>query len=61
MEEPRNGKKMDLVTDVEDEVLREELSHKLYIPLFHTSNKVWKDSTQTKNPISPFQISEYLR
>ena len=46
--------------DVEDEVIREAFSHKLYIPLFNPSNKFWRDSTKKKTPPSPFQIGESL-
>ena len=38
-----------------------ETSHKLDRPLVNPLNKVWKDSTQTKNPNSHFQIGDSLR
>ena len=47
----------------EDEIIREAVSHKLYIPKGNTSNKVRRESTQTKtpDPNSPFQIGDSLR
>ena len=35
--------------EVEDKEIREEISHKLYRTLVNPSNKVWRDSTQTKS------------
>ena len=55
------GKPMDFTPGVEDEVIREAVSHKLYRNLINPSNKVWRDSTQTKTPNSPLQVGDSLR
>ena len=49
--------------EAEDEVLRDAVSHKLYLPLVNPSNKVWRNSTQTKTltPTQTFQIGDSLR
>ena len=39
------GKPMDFTSEVEDEITRKEVSHKLEIPLVNTSSKVCRDST----------------
>ena len=52
---------MDFTPEVEDEVIMEAVSHKLDIPIVNLSNKVWRDSTQTKTLTSPFQIGESIR
>ena len=52
---------MDFIPEYEYEVIREEFSHKLYKPIFNPSNKVWRDSTQTKTPTLPFHIGDSLR
>ena len=44
----------------DDEVIMEEISHKLDRPLVNPSYKFWRDSTQTKTPTSPFHIFESL-
>ena len=51
---------MDLTPEVDHEVIIESVSHKLDNPIFNTSNKVCRDSTQTKTPTSPFQIVEFI-
>ena len=43
-----------------DEVIRDVVSQKLYRPIVNTSNKIWRDSTQTKTPTSPLQIGDSL-
>ena len=60
-EETRNVKPMDFNAILEDEVIRDAVSHKLDRPLVNSSNKVWRDSTKTKTPTLPFQIGYYLR
>ena len=52
---------MYLTPEVEYEVIRDAVSHKLDRPLFIPSNKVWRDSTQTKTTISTFQIGNYIK
>ena len=54
------GKTMDFTLDVEYEVIREAVSHKLDRHLINPSNKVFRDSTQTKTPNSPIQVGESL-
>ena len=39
-EETRTGNTMEFTPEVEDEVIRETVSHKLYRSLFNPSNKV---------------------
>ena len=39
----------------------DSVSQKLYRPLVNPSNKVFRDSTQTKTPTPPFQIGGSLR
>ena len=51
---------MDFNPEDEDEFIREAVSHKLDRFLVKPSNKVWRYSTQTKSPTSPFQISNSL-
>ena len=46
--------------EAEYEVIREAVSHKLDRSLVKPSNKVWRDSTQTKAPTSPLQIDDSL-
>ena len=53
--EPIIDKPMDFIPEVEDEFIRYAVSHKLDIPLFNTSRKGYKDSTQTKTPNSLFR------
>ena len=60
-EEPRTGNPMDFTPEEEDKVTREAVSHKLEKPLVNISNKVWRDSNQTKSPNSPFHIGDSLR
>ena len=55
-EDLRTGKQIYFTPEVEDEVIRDAVSHKLYIPLVNSSNKVCRYSIQTKNPTSTFQI-----
>ena len=52
---------MDFTQEVEDEVIREAVSQKLYKPLVNPSNKVCEESTQTKTLTSLSQISDSLR
>ena len=52
---------MDFTPDSEDKIFREAVSHKLDRTLVKTSNKVWRGSTQTKTPTSPFHIGDSLR
>ena len=59
--DPRTGRPIDFTPEVEDEFISEAVSQKLDRPLVNPPNKVWRDSTQTKNPTSPFQIGESLR
>ena len=47
--------------EAEGGVIREAVSHKLDIPLVNPSKNVWRDSTQTKVPNSPFQVGDSLR
>ena len=51
---------MDFNTEAEYEVISEAVSQKVYISLVKPSNKVWRDSTQTKAPTSPFHICDSL-
>ena len=51
---------MDFNPEAEDEVIREAVSHKLDRFLVKPSKKVWRYSTQTKSPTSPFQIGDSL-
>ena len=60
-EDPRIGNKMDFTPEDDNEVIREAVSKKLYIPLFNPSKKVWRESTQTKASTSPFHIHYSLR
>ena len=55
------GKPMDFTPEVEYEVIREAVSHKLDRHIINPSNKVWRDSTQTKTPNSPLQVGDSLR
>ena len=45
MEKPRTDKIMDFTPEVEDEVIRDALLHKLDKPLVNPSKKFWRDST----------------
>ena len=47
--------------EFEYEVIRDVVSQKLYKPIVNPSNKVWRDSAQTKTPTSPFQFGDSLR
>ena len=51
---------MNFTPEVEDEVILYAVSHKLDINLVNAPNKVWRDSTQTRTPTSPFQIGDSL-
>ena len=51
---------MDFNPEAEDEVIREAVSQKLDISLVKPREKVWRDSTQTKAPTSPFHIGDSL-
>ena len=52
---------MGFAREVEDEVIREAFLNKLDRPIVSQLNKVWRDSTQNKNPNLLFQIGEYIR
>ena len=52
---------MDFTPEVEDEVIRNSVSHRLDRPLVNPSNEVWRDSTQTQNPNPTFRIRDSLR
>ena len=52
---------MDFIPEVEDEFIRESVTHKLDRPLINISNKVCRDSTQSKTQNSHLQISDSLR
>ena len=45
---------MDFIPDVEDEAIRDTVSHKLDIPLVNPSTKSWRDLKQIKTPTPPF-------
>ena len=51
---------MEFNEEVEDEVIRDAVSHKLDRPIFDISNKFWIDITKTKTPTSPFQIGDSI-
>ena len=51
---------MDFSPEVEYEVIRDAVSHKLYRPLIYLSHKVWIESTQIKIITSLFQIGDSL-
>ena len=53
-------KPMDFTPEVEDEVIWDAVSHKLYRRVVNPSNKVWIESTQTKFSTSPFQIGDSI-
>ena len=42
---------MDFTIQAEDEVKRDAVSPKLYRPLVNPSKNVWRNSTQTQDPI----------
>ena len=46
--------------EAKNEVIRETVSHKSDRTIVNPSNKFWRDSTQTKNPTSTFQIVDSL-
>ena len=46
--------------EVEDEVIRDIVSHKLYTPLVNPATKACIDLIQTKNPTPPLQIGDSL-
>ena len=59
--EPITGYPTDFNTDVDDEVIMEEVSHRLDITIVNPSNKFSRDSNQTKTPTSTFHIGDSLR
>ena len=59
-EEQRTVRPMGFTPEAEDEVIRETVPHKLDTPLLNPTNKVWRESTQTKTPTLPFQIGESI-
>ena len=61
MEELRTGKPINLTPWYEDEVIRETVSHKWYIPLVNPSKNVFIDSTKTKTKTSTSHIGDYKR
>ena len=52
---------MDFTPEVEDEVIRDAVSYKLYIPIVNQSIKFCRDSAQAKTPPSSFHIGDFLR
>ena len=56
-----NSKYNRFYSRAEDEVIRESVSHKLDRHLVNPSDKVWRDSNQTKTPTSPLQHFLYIR
>ena len=44
--DPRTSNPVDFTPEVEDEVIRDAVSHKSDINLVNPLNKVWRDSTQ---------------
>ena len=59
--EQRTVRLMGFTPESEDEFIRETVPHKLDTPLLNPKNKVWRESTQTKTPTSPFQIGKSIR
>ena len=47
---------MDFTPEVEDEVIKEAVSHKIDRTLFNSPNKVWRDSTQYKPQLQPSKL-----
>ena len=60
-EDPRTGKTIYFTPEVEDKVIRESFSYKLYRSLVNPPKKVWIDSTQTKAPTSSLQFGDPMR
>ena len=60
-EEPRTEKPIYFTPEAEYGVIREAVSQKLDRSLVNTSNKFWRDSTQTKYPTSTFHIGDSIR
>ena len=56
MGDTRTGKPMGFISEVEDEVIREAVSHKLNRHLVNPSNKAWRNSTQNKFQLHPFML-----
>ena len=52
---------MDFTPEAYYEFIMEAVSRKLYRPLVDPSNKVWRDSTQSKAPTSPLYIGYSLK
>ena len=52
---------MDFTPEDEEKFIREEVFHKLNIPIVNTSNKFWRESTQTKATTPPLQIGDSIR
>ena len=59
-EETITGKPIDFTPEVKDEVIRDAVSHKLDRPLVNQSDKLCRNSTQTKTPTSPFKIGDSI-
>ena len=53
-EDKRKCNTMYFTPEVEDEVIRDAVSHRLYVLLVNTANKVCRESKQTPNPNSTF-------
>ena len=51
---------MDFNPESENEVIRESVSQKLDRYIVKPSKNIWRDSTQTKDPTSPFHIVDSL-
>ena len=60
-EEPRTGNLTNFTPEDEDEAIGDLVLQKFYRPLVNPSNKVCRDSKQTKTPIPPFQIGDSIR
>ena len=52
---------MEFTPEVEYEVIRDAVLHKLDRPLINPPKEVWRDSTKNKTTTSPFQIGDSLR
>ena len=60
-EDPIIGNPIYFTPEVEDEIISDTVSQKSDRPIVNPSNKVWRDSTQTKTPTSLFHIGDSLR
>ena len=57
-QDPRTFKSLGFTPEVEDEVIRDAVLHRLDIPLVNPSNKVWRDSRQTQTLSPNLQIGD---